>query len=79
MGERGIPDLIGTLPGDSGRGRGLYIEVKTPNGTMQVEQDEFLAKMREAGAVAFVARGPADLLGALRKAGFSPAQRLRLP
>jgi len=78
MGEKGIPDIIGTLPGETGRGRGLFIEVKTPRGSVQVEQDEFLARMRNAGAVAFVARGPSDLISKLKAAGFEPAARIGL-
>jgi len=52
MSQKGIPDILGTLPG----GRAFYIEIKTETGTIRKEQTDFLDMMRQNGALAFVAR-----------------------
>ncbi len=75
LGERGIPDLICVIPPD---GKSLYIEVKTPTGQVSDEQQAFLDKVRAAGAVAFVARSPHDVINALTAAGFKPAERIKM-
>ena len=72
--QKGIPDLLGVLPG----GRAMLIEVKTPTGRVSPEQEDFLARAREAGAVAFVARSPRDLILGLREAGVVEAKRINL-
>jgi hypothetical protein len=86
----GVPDIIGTLPGPSVRvmpdgivrgmpeGRGLYIEVKTPRGSLRPEQVKFLDEVEAAGAVAFVARSARDLLDHLAAVDFEPAKRIHL-
>jgi len=129
MSERGVPDLIGTLPGRvlpavdteeqalalaaklvarsqpegsppgpaagaqgwpawalialarrvvelEARGRPLWCEVKAGGGTVRPEQEEFLDKMRAAGAVAFPAWSARDLLRELTHAEFEPARRI---
>ena len=62
LSPRGIPDLICVLPP---AGRACYIEVKTPTGSVRPEQAEFIAKVREAGAVAFIARSVKDVIDEL--------------
>lgn len=70
MGERGVPDLIGTIPG----GRMLLIEVKGPEGRPTPEQLAFLERHAGAGAVAFVAREPMGVVRELAAAGYEPAR-----
>lgn len=53
----GHSDLAGVRIGD---GRAVYIEVKTPTGTASQNQKNFLRRMREAGALAGVARSVED-------------------
>lgn len=53
----GHSDLAGVRIGD---GRAVYIEVKTPTGKVRPEQENFLRRMREAGALAGVARSVED-------------------
>lgn len=72
MGERGVPDIIGCIPG----GKMLLIEVKTPTGVLSPEQGAFLDRFRAAGALAFVARSPEDVVAELAAAGYEPAIRV---
>jgi hypothetical protein len=72
FGEKGIPDIIGVIPG----GRSIMIEVKTPKGVVSPEQSLFLEKYQTAGALVFVARSPEDVVNALSEAGYGPAQRI---
>lgn len=69
LGERGVPDIIGTLQG----GRMLLIEVKGPQGIVSPEQGAFLGRHDAAGALAFVARSPHEVLGRLAAEGYGPA------
>lgn len=90
MSPKGIPDILATLPGETATvregivihthppGRALWIEIKVPGKNLRPEQEEFLDKMREAGALAFVAYGPKDVLRHLSGAGFAPAQRITM-
>lgn len=86
MSPKGIPDIIGTLPGPSmgpdgnpmSRGRAFYCELKVRGGHIRPEQAEFIEEMREAGAVAFVAHSVRELLVGLEEAGFEPAKRIRV-
>lgn len=50
---KGFSDLCGVRKSD---GRAVYIEVKTASGRVSKDQKKFLAKMREYGAIAGVAR-----------------------
>lgn len=54
---KGHSDLAGVRIGD---GRAVYIEVKTPTGKVRPDQENFLRRMREAGALAGVARSVED-------------------
>lgn len=56
---KGHSDLAGVRIGD---GRAVYIEVKTPTGKVRPEQENFLRRMREAGALAGVARSVEDAM-----------------
>ncbi len=62
----GISDILGILPCrcECGRkyGRMLAIEVKTATGRLSEAQGNFIRNAEEAGAVAIVARGVADLI-----------------
>jgi hypothetical protein len=60
------------------RGRGLFIEMKAPGGTMSDEQKDFIFNMHTAGAVAFTADNPALVVAKLAEAGYEPARRLRI-
>jgi hypothetical protein len=63
----GCSDLLGVVPvfitpemvGQT-IGRAAFIEVKTPTGRIRPEQEQFLAVMRSRGAVAGIARSPAE-------------------
>lgn len=75
LSPRGVPDLICVLPPS---GRACYIEVKTPTGKVRSEQEEFLTRVRDAGAVAFIARSVQDVIAELRAQNFEPARRIGL-
>ena len=67
FGKKGSSDILGILPG----GRLLCVECKAPNrGRLSPEQKQFLADVRELGALALVVRGWQELDEALRKAGY---------
>lgn len=70
---KGIPDIIGTIPGT---GRALYIEVKTPSGTLKPDQRAFLEAHGGRGALAFVAHDAKEAVEYLAMAGFEPAKKL---
>ena len=57
FGWRGCSDVLGQLTD----GRFLAVEVKAPKGTANPEQIEFLARVRAAGGVAFIARDLRDV------------------
>ena len=61
LGPTGISDIIGVLKG----GTMLCVECKSPTGKLLAHQEAFLADMRAAGAVAFVARSVTDCEAAL--------------
>jgi hypothetical protein len=61
FGFKGQPDILGQLRD----GRLLAIEVKRPSGVVSPEQQAFLSRASENGAVAFVARSVADVWAAL--------------
>lgn len=62
FGWPGCPDVLGQLRD----GRLLGVEVKSPTGKLRPEQAVFLARVRGAGGVAFMAR---DLRDVLRELG----------
>lgn len=74
MAQRGVSDIIGTIPPN---GRALFIEVKKPGGAVSPEQQEFLDKHSSAGALAFIARSPQEVVEILSSAGYEPAQRVK--
>ena len=58
FGFKGCPDVLGQLKD----GRFLGVEVKAQAGRLRPEQTLFLARIRAAGGVAFVARDLRDVL-----------------
>ena len=62
FGWPGCPDVLGQLKD----GRFLAVEVKAQAGSLRPEQALFLARIRAAGGVAFVARDCRDVLRELR-------------
>ena len=89
MSDRGIPDIMGTLPGPTTTsqgdeiayrhpaGRALWIEIKVRGHRIRPEQLDFIEQMQTAGAVAFFAYSPEDVLRELQKVGFGPAMRIQ--
>jgi len=55
---KGFSDVMLILPG----GRAAFIEIKTPSGIVSPEQERFLQKMRDMGAMAGVARSVDEAL-----------------
>ncbi len=53
--RKGVPDIC--LPVPRGRWHGLYIEMKTPTGTVRLEQKRWLSALRSQGYDAVVCRG----------------------
>jgi len=64
FGWPGCPDVLGQLKD----GRFLGVEVKAQAGRLRPEQALFLARIRAAGGVAFVARDCRDVLRTLGEA-----------
>jgi hypothetical protein len=58
FGAVGMSDIIGAVPPT---GRVLAIEVKSATGKVTTAQEAFLAQLRGAGGLAFVARSVADV------------------
>lgn len=56
---KGFSDLFGFRISD---GKAFFIEVKTPNGKVRPEQDNFIKQMRQHGALAAVCRSVDDAL-----------------
>ena len=56
---KGFSDIMAVLPG----GRVAFIECKAGSSKTTPEQDKFLLKMRELGAMAGVARSVDDAMG----------------
>lgn len=52
--EKGVSDLIGTVPGGPQKGRAFYCEVKVPGKSATAEQAAFLAEHEAAGALCMV-------------------------
>ena len=67
-GSRGIPDIMGILPG----GRALCIEVKAPGGRATPAQARYLAAARDQGAVVFIATSVDDVITGLVCRGVEP-------
>jgi hypothetical protein len=65
IGEKGIPDIIGVLPG----GRALYIEIKSAKGRCSHEQVIFLMNAEKSGALAFVAHSLDNVIEKLKEVG----------
>ncbi|MFA6989993.1 MAG: VRR-NUC domain-containing protein [Candidatus Gastranaerophilaceae bacterium] len=60
---KGVADIIGIMPtGSKTPGTFVAIEVKTARGVLSPHQEEFLRRINEAGGIAFVARGIADVI-----------------
>lgn len=118
MSERGVSDLIGTVPGRillpigyesdawalaksikgsepigvdevaiilarrvvelEARGSAFWCEVKVPGKDAREDQEAFLAKHREAGALAFVAHDPREVVAALAAFGYQPAKAMSI-
>ncbi len=57
-------------------GRPLFCEVKVPGKDASEDQEKFLARMRTAGAVTFVAHSAREAVAELAKAGFQEAKRI---
>lgn len=71
-GTNGVSDIAAIMPG----GRSLRIEVKCPGAKKQRHeplQDEYLARARALGAVAFKAESLDDVIRQLLPVGSSPA------
>jgi len=62
FGWPGCPDVLGQLRD----GRLLGVEVKSPTGRLRTEQALFLARINQAGGLAFVARNCRDVLNNLK-------------
>jgi hypothetical protein len=60
--HRGVSDIIGSF-----RGHALFVEVKTQKGKISAEQVLFIEKMKQTGAIAFVARCLEDVIAQLFK------------
>lgn len=67
LAEAGHSDLVVELDRDT---RNVFIEVKSATGRPTALQLQFLARQRERGHVAFIARSPWDVYEALTEAGF---------
>jgi hypothetical protein len=80
FGEPGHSDLVLELNRDT---RNVYIEVKSATGKPTALQLQFLARQRERGHIAFVARSIQDVHDALLDAGFPvpcvPQDRRKTP
>lgn len=62
FGFAGCPDIHGYMVD----GRAIYCEVKRPSGEVSQEQKEFIQRAKDAGCIAFVARGVDDVLKELK-------------
>lgn len=76
--EKGVSDLIGTLPGPGPmRGRALFIEVKVPGKEVTDHQKVFLENHANAGAICMVAHSAKEVLANLSISGYEPAKRIK--
>lgn len=60
---KGFSDLFGFRKSD---GRAVFIEVKTPNGSVAVQQKAFLSAMQNAGAIAGICRSAEEAENLIR-------------
>lgn len=65
LAPKGSPDIIGVLP----NGRFFGCEVKMQREGLTLDQSAFHKKLRDNGALVFVARNIDDVARALREAG----------
>ena len=63
MAPEGSPDIVGCMPD----GRFLGVEVKLPGNKLRDKQAEFLAKLKDSNAVAFVAHSVKEVENNLRR------------
>lgn len=56
---KGFSDLFGFRKSD---GKAVFIEVKTPTGKVSPEQENFILRMKDCGAVAGVCRSPEEAI-----------------
>ena len=75
LSHRGVPDIIGVIPGS---GKGLFIEVKKPNGKLSSEQEAFLNEYALAGAITMRADNPQHVIDRLILAGYEPAKKFTI-
>lgn len=75
MSERGVSDIIGTIPGS---GRALFLELKAPSKMPRPDQIAFIVHMKAAGALAFWADSVAAVVERLAEAGYEPAKRFEV-
>jgi len=66
-GAKGLSDILGLLPPS---GRFLAVETKRPGNKPTADQEHFLGMVRDAGGLALVVTGVAELEEALREAGY---------
>jgi hypothetical protein len=57
MGQKGVPDILGSF-----NGRLMGIEVKTVTGKLSDAQERFIQNINAAGGIAFVARSVDDVI-----------------
>lgn len=58
------------------RGSAMWCEVKVPGKGPRPEQEDFLARHKAAGGLAFVAHDAREVVAALSAFGYQPAQRM---
>lgn len=63
---RGVPDIIGVLPG----GRMIAIEVKVGRNKPTIWQEMFMSELEARGALVFVARSLDDVINVLEREGY---------
>ena len=75
LSPKGVSDIIGAL---HPTGRALFIEVKVPGKVPRPDQEEFLTKMSNSGALAFFATSSREVVQKLAEAGFEPAKAIEV-
>jgi hypothetical protein len=68
----GAPDLVLAYRGEDGRERILWCEVKTDDGVLSDEQEEFAIGVQQRGGRYAVARSVEDVEGVLKELGVVP-------
>lgn len=79
--DKGHPDLTAVLPvmvGGERLGLALYIEVKTPTGSLKPEQKEKLAALDASGALCLVARSLDDVMRVVENMAFKELDRKKV-